>query len=180
MKREFLEGLNLEAEVIEKIMAEHGKSINTEKSKVEEKDKEIEILNTQLKDVNKTIKSYKDMNIEDIKKSAEDLETKYNEAVKDLENHKRLSAVEKQLLKTKTVDVDILKKLINMEDLKFKDDEIIGLDVQIENIKTNKPYLFETDQEPESFLIKNSESTPTTQTKTNFSDYAEETRLIKN
>jgi hypothetical protein len=38
MKREFLEELGVEKEVIDKIMAENGKDINAEKSKVVSKD----------------------------------------------------------------------------------------------------------------------------------------------
>ena len=69
MKREFLEGLKLEKETIDTIMAEYGKSTQVLR---EEKDN----LKTQLDDANNEIKSYKDMDIESIKKSASEWETK--------------------------------------------------------------------------------------------------------
>ncbi len=70
MKREFLEGLELDKETIDTIMAEYGK--NTQGLR-EERDN----FKSQLENANKEIQSYKDMDIESIKKSADDWKTKY-------------------------------------------------------------------------------------------------------
>ena len=56
MKRDFLEGLNLDAEVIDKIMAENGKDVQREKAKYADYDD----LKTQLEAANKTIEKFKD------------------------------------------------------------------------------------------------------------------------
>lgn len=72
MKREFLEGLELDKETIDTIMAEYGK---TTQGLREERDN----LKSQLSDANNEIKSYKDMDIDSIKKSADDWKTKYEE-----------------------------------------------------------------------------------------------------
>ena len=72
MKREFLEGLELNKETIDTIMAEYGK---TTQGLREESDN----LKTQVEDANKEIQSYKDMDIDSIKKSADDWKTKYEE-----------------------------------------------------------------------------------------------------
>ena len=48
------------------------------KEKFDAKVTELEGVQTQLKDANKQIQSYKDMDVEGIKKSVEDWETKYN------------------------------------------------------------------------------------------------------
>ncbi len=72
MKREFLEGLELDKETIDTIMAEYGK---TTQGLREERDN----LKTQVEDANKEIQSYKDMDIDSIKKSADDWKTKYEE-----------------------------------------------------------------------------------------------------
>ncbi len=72
MKREFLEGLELNKETIDAIMAEYGK---TTQGLREERDN----LKTQVEDANKEIQSYKDMDIDSIKKSADDWKTKYEE-----------------------------------------------------------------------------------------------------
>jgi hypothetical protein len=58
MKREFLEELKLDKEVIDKIMNENGKDIEAEKSKVTAKDTEIEGVKTQLNEANKQIESF--------------------------------------------------------------------------------------------------------------------------
>lgn len=72
---EILNGLGLDSEAINTVMAEYGKRINGLKE-------ENQKLKTQLNDANNEIKSYKDMDIDGIKKSAEDWETKYNDLVK--------------------------------------------------------------------------------------------------
>lgn len=84
MKREFLEGLELDKETIDTIMAEYGKSTQGLR---EERDN----LKTQIDDANKEIQSYKDMDIESIKKSASDWETKYNELVENQKAEKEKS-----------------------------------------------------------------------------------------
>ena len=49
------------------------------KEKFESKETEVSTLKTQIEDANKEIQSYKDMDIDSIKKSASDWETKYKE-----------------------------------------------------------------------------------------------------
>lgn len=75
MKRDFLKGLGLDDETIDTIMAEYGKNVQKNKETIDELTKQIE-------DANKEIQSYKDMDIDSIKKSASDWETKYNDLVK--------------------------------------------------------------------------------------------------
>lgn len=85
MKRDFLEELKLEKEVIDKIMAENGKDIEAEKQKVTTKQTELDGVKTQLTEANKQIESFKGMDVEAIKKSADEYKTKFEEAEK---NHK--------------------------------------------------------------------------------------------
>lgn len=89
MKREFLEGLELDKETIDTIMAEYGK---TTQGLREERDN----LKTQVEDANKEIQSYKDMDIDSIKKSASDWETKYNDLLKEQEDAKNKSIREER------------------------------------------------------------------------------------
>lgn len=70
--REFLKGLELDDETIDTIMAEHGKLVTKDKEKITE-------LTKQINDANGEIQSYKDMDIDSIRKSAEDWKTKYEE-----------------------------------------------------------------------------------------------------
>lgn len=70
--REFLKGLELGDETIDTIMAEHGKLVTKDKE-------EINGLKKQVDDANKEIQSYKDMDIESIKRSADEWKTKFEE-----------------------------------------------------------------------------------------------------
>ena len=144
MKRDFLKELGIADELIEKIMAENGKDITKEQEKIGEKDKEIELINSQLKDANKTIKSYKDMDIDGIKQSATDWETKAKQLEKEKTTLKNDYALKVAIDNANSIDGDLLLKIINKEDLKFQDDKIIGLDEQIASIKESKPYLFKS------------------------------------
>lgn len=72
-------------------IANLGEGNYVSKEKFESKETEINNLNNQLKNANDEIKSYKDMDIESIKKSATDWEDKYNELVKAQEEAKKES-----------------------------------------------------------------------------------------
>lgn len=146
MKREFLEGLGLEKEVIDKIMEENGKDINAEKAKVTAKDDEIKTLKEQVDTANKEIKSYKDMNIDEIKQSVETWKTTAKEHEKAYEKLKNDTALKDAVRTYDTVDEDVLMKLIDRDSLKFSEDGISGLKEQIEGLKEDKPYLFKNEE----------------------------------
>jgi len=72
--------VKLSSEEIKAILAEHGKTVTTETDKVKQSLNEtISNYQNQLKTANDTIQSYKDMDIDSIKKSADDWKTKYEE-----------------------------------------------------------------------------------------------------
>lgn len=61
------------------------------KGKFDDKETEVSALKSQIEDANKEIQSYKDMDIDSIKKSAEEWETKYNDLVKSQDEAKKES-----------------------------------------------------------------------------------------
>ena len=61
------------------------------KEKFDSKETELTNLKTQIEDANNEIQSYKDMDIDSIKKSAADWETKYNDLVKAQDDAKKES-----------------------------------------------------------------------------------------
>ena len=79
MKREFLKELGIADDVLDKIMVENGKDIESLKTQVE-KDKnaisalttERDGLKTQLADANKQIDGFRDLDIEGVKKQADE------------------------------------------------------------------------------------------------------------
>lgn len=145
MKRTFLEELGLDKENIDKIMAEHGKTVNEFKEKADNadgKDKQIELLDKQLKEANKEIKSYKDMNVDDIKENAKDWEAKFNEQKNEMENLKNDSVLKLALAKTNAKDAEDLKHFLDLTKLKFNDGQIEGLEEQLKTLQEEKGYLF--------------------------------------
>lgn len=150
MKREFLEGLGLEKEVIDKIMAENGKDIEKYKTEAETQKTELEGLKTQLADANKQIEEFKGMDIDGIKKAAEDYKTKFEQAEADskakIEAMQFEHALDSALSGVKAKNPKAVKALLDMEGLKLNNGEVIGLKEQLEKIKADNDYLFESDK----------------------------------
>ncbi|MDU2293881.1 MAG: phage scaffolding protein [Peptococcus niger] len=130
MNTEALKKLGLTQEQIDAIMAENGKDIKAEQDKAEGLKKERDGLQTQLSEANETIKGYKDMDIDAIKKSAGDWEDKYKASVKELEDMRFDSLLDKGLTGSGAYDADIVKKLLDREALIVKDGKLEGLDKQ--------------------------------------------------
>ncbi|MDU7471544.1 MAG: phage scaffolding protein, partial [Serratia marcescens] len=96
-----------------------------------------------------TIKGYKDMDIDAIKKSAGDWEDKYKASVKELEDMRFDSLLDKGLTGSGAYDADIVKKLLDREALIVKDGKLEGLDKQLVHMQEKRPYLFES-KKPET------------------------------
>lgn len=72
MKREYLKSLELSEEIIDKIMDENGKDVEAVKNKYADYDN----IKVQLKEANKQIENFKNMDIDKIKKAADDWKKK--------------------------------------------------------------------------------------------------------
>lgn len=98
MKREDLEKLGLSEEQITGVMKLKSGAIDNNTQEIQDLKNEVSTLTTerdnlqtQLNNANNEIKSYKDMDIDSIKKSASDWETKYNELVEKQKAEKEQS-----------------------------------------------------------------------------------------
>ena len=123
------------------------------KERYQELNTKIGGLETQLKDANSTIKSYKDMDIEGIKQSAADWEQKYNTETqklnKQIEDDRKKFAAErfmdsqkiKSPLSRKAILQDFLAK-----DLEFKDGSFVGADEYMKTVKEKYPDEFEQEE----------------------------------
>ena len=165
MKTEFLKSLNLSQEVIGKIMAENGKDIAVEQKKAEkviqERDSyklKAESLETQVNDANTEIQKFKDMDIDGIKKAADDwketAEKAKADADKQISQMKFDYALSAALTGAKAKNTKAVKALLDMDGLKFNDNDgkIVGLDEQLAQIKTDNDYLFESDEPAPEFV----------------------------
>ena len=145
--REFLKGLELDEETINTIMAEHGKLVTKDKE-------EITNLKKQVEDANNEIKSYKDMDIEGIKKSADDWETKYNDLVKSQNEAKEKSIREERTnaffngveFASESAKAGVIAQF-NEKDFKYdeKEQKFQGASEWLEELKKNDVGAFKSD-----------------------------------
>lgn len=142
MKREFLKGLGLEDTVIDQIMDENGKDINKANEKVKTLEAEVNNTKELLTNANKEIDSYKSMDIEAIKKSAEDYKTKFETAEKDYQakiqeieyNNKLDKYVGGLNLKNDIYKKEVISR-IKEKELKFDGDTLLGAEELVKGFK---------------------------------------------
>ncbi len=142
MTREFLKELGITEETTEKIMAEHGKSLTAEQQKTAQKEKEMGLVQKNLDEANAVIQSYKDMKLDDIKKSAAEWETKAKALEAEKTEMSNQFLLEKALMGADAHDAELLEKAIDKTALKFEGGKIKGLDSQLKELKESKPFLF--------------------------------------
>lgn len=141
MKREFLAGLELSEEVINQIMAEHGKTVQGVQTKLDESESKLEQANSTLDTLKKNNKDNEELQTE--------LKT-YKDKVKHLETE-AVENAKKQVIKdalggAKATDVDYLMyKLGEVET--DEDGNIVELDNKIKDLQANYPNFFETKPE---------------------------------
>ena len=114
MKRDFLKNLGLEDEIVDKIMAEYGKSISTEKAKIDDLNSKLEVNNVKMKEYEDKIATL-EQNSTDNATKLKDLETLTNEN-KDLKAQLQMgdSNVKKEF--SKFVRAEIMSKVDDKND----------------------------------------------------------------
>lgn len=116
----------------------------------------------QLKEADDTIESYKDMDIEGIKKSAADWKKKYDEDTQKLnqqiEADRKAFAAERyiagQKIKSPLSRRAILQEFL-AQNLEFKDGAFTGADEYMEKVRKQYPDEFEQEQDPNQGHQKN-------------------------
>ena len=152
MNREFLESLGLEKEQVEKVMAEHGKSVQQAKQESEEVQTEVATLKEQLEERDADIKDLRSKGgmSEELNKQLEDLQEKYKQDTESLntklQQTKLDSAIELALMGEKARNSKAVRALLDKESLELSDDGVKGLNEQLEAVKKDNPFLFEEDQ----------------------------------
>ncbi len=114
MKRDFLKNLGLEDEIVDKIMTEYGKSISTEKAKIDDLNSKLEVNNVKMKEYEDKIATL-EQNSADNANKLKDLETLTNEN-KDLKAQLQMgdSNVKKEF--SKFVRAEIMSKVDDKND----------------------------------------------------------------
>ncbi len=151
MKREFLKELGIEEETIDKIMAEHGKSVNdlkekadkadTLESQIQDYDQQIKDRDQQLKDLSKQAEGNEDLQqqIKDLQKQNEDTQKEWEQKLND---QKKEAKLELALKDAEAKNPKAVKALLNNDAITLDGDNLIGLDEQLNNLKESDSYLF--------------------------------------
>ena len=120
------------------------------REKLTAKESEIEDLKKQLESANKQIAEFKGMDIEGIRKAADDYKSKFEKAQKDAEEKAQAMqfdfALTNALAGAKAKNAKAVKALLDLDSLKLNGEEIVGLKEQIEKVRAENSYLFESDK----------------------------------
>lgn len=151
MKREFLKGLGLDSDAIDKIMDENGKDIENAKRGSSDLSAEIDKLKEQVKERDKQLETLKGSTADTdaLKKQIEALQaenkTKADEYARDIHNLKVSTAVETALLSAGAKNSKAVKGLLTGLDKAEFDEEgnVKGLVDQIKALQKSDSYLFE-------------------------------------
>lgn len=152
MKKEDLVKLGIEDEELQKqLMILHGKDIEDLKAANDTANAELEKLRAQLEEAGQTIEGFKKLDIDGIKAAADEWKTKAEqareEADKAISSMRFDSALEKSLTGAKAKNTKAVRALLNMESLELAEDgSIKGLDDQLEAIKSENEFLFDSDE----------------------------------
>lgn len=149
MKREFLKGLGLEKEQIDKIMQEYGNSVEKLKTTNEE-------LITQQETTQEELKKFKDMDIDSIKKATQDLQTKYDNDTKELNlklqrqeyNHNADKYFSNYEFSSEFARNGVRSEF-DKKDFKFEDGKFLGADEWVNGLKESNPNAFMSNDNPE-------------------------------
>lgn len=152
MKREDLEKLGLSKEQVDSVMGLHGTDIEIHKTKINDLTANQSSLATQLEEANKQIESFKGMNIDQIKASADEYKTKFEQAQTEsatqLANLKFDHALESALTTAKAKNPKAVTALLSTDELKNAKGEFAQelFEKQLADIKAKNDYLFEGDK----------------------------------
>jgi predicted nucleic acid-binding Zn-ribbon protein len=153
MKRNFLEDLGLEKEVVDKIMAENGKDIENAKADYDELKAELKTANDTIADRDNQLKELKDSvkDNEDLTAKIAELEKQNKDEAKnhkaEIESLKINNAIDKALATFKAKTPKAVKAMLDMENIKFDEDgNITGIDEQVKAIAEaeDTKYLFDS------------------------------------
>lgn len=153
MERKFLEEKGLEKEVIDAIMAEHGKSIHATKADLAAAESQVETLTGQITERDLDIAELKknSNSDEDLSSKLQTLETKYEdlktESETKLAQHRKDSAINLALTKAGAKNAKAVTALLDADKLQLNDEGVEGLQEQIEALQETDAYLFQSAKE---------------------------------
>jgi len=160
MKREELKELGLSDEQLSTIMTKHGKALNEATQKVQQAESERDAAMEQLASNQAELDSFKSeaQGNDELTAKLNDLQAKYDQAKEDSQN--KLSEQSKEfsiklaLKEAEVLDDSIVLGLIDRDTIKVTENGIQGLGEQLEQLKENKPFLFQQETKEEKAIPK--------------------------
>lgn len=155
MNREFLKQLGLEDEQIDKIMAEHGKTVNSLKDgadKAEDLQKQIDDYKKELKQRDKQLEELgqKAKGNEELTAQIEELKQQNDSTRQEYENKLQQQqfdfALDKSLSAAKVKNPKAVKALLDMDTIKLDGETLKGLDDQLKSLQESDGYLFDASE----------------------------------
>lgn len=150
MKREDLEALGLEKEVVDKVMGLYGQSVNQLKTDLDTEKAKTAGLKKDIKERDKALEELQSKNKDnaDLSKELADLQATYtdlkNKSKQEIENLKRDNAIAAALAEAKAKDPALVAKSLDLDLIKLNTDgTVAGLKEQVEQLKTTHAYLFD-------------------------------------
>lgn len=144
LDKEFLESHGLSGDALDAVLKEYNKDITDEQQKVNAEKLRADTAETNYATANEKLKGY-DPEWETTVKNAKE------EAQKEIEKLKFDYALEKAMGAAKAKNTKAVMALLDMEGLKQNGDEIVGLNEQIEKLKKENDFLFDTEPTPPPF-----------------------------
>lgn len=123
MKRETLEELGLTKEQMDVVFAEHGKTINDLKSR-------LEVSETERKELQQSFDTQQ-----------QDLEKQFSEQNKEF-------AIQHTMKDIDSYDTGLLMSLLDNDKIQVVNGELKGLNEQLETLRTEKAFLFKPEEKP--------------------------------
>ena len=116
------------------------------KGKYDELETKYNTANETIKGLQETVSKFDGVDVDGLKKSVTDWETKYNT---DIAAVKLDSAVNMALVEAKAKNPKLAKAALDMSVIKLDGDKLLGLTEQLDTLKQSDAYLFETEQKVE-------------------------------
>lgn len=124
------------------IMKLHGDDIVSYKSKIEALEGDIKVKDGVISQKNGRISELEKVDIEKLKE--DEFKRGKAEGAAELEKFKFDSALDAELAKSGAKNAKVLKALLKMDGIKLEDGKFTGLSEQLEQIKADNGYLFES------------------------------------
>lgn len=146
MKREFLEALGIDKDVVDKIMTENGNDINKTKEKLEA---ERDNYKGQLETTQNALKEFEGVDVKELKGKIDTLtadltakETDYQTKLTDMEFNSKLESL---ITGSGAKNAKAVKALLDLESIKSSKNQDTDLQTALEACKKDNEYLFGKD-----------------------------------